>query len=119
MWVLVIGNIVVLFLLALAAAGISVTISWSVLFNPVRMWLFALADKSKIADFLADVISCHYCLGHYVALAFFIVCPATALSLPQFMLGAYVINYFLLVAMTSFISTSLMILIHRLKNLQA
>ena len=117
MWLLVV-NLYSLILLATAAAGISVTISWSAIFRPLRMWILSHEDNGGAWEFLANLITCHYCLGHYVALLFFILCPAAAIPIAAGALFTWIINYFLLVTITSFISTSLMLLIVRLKNLQ-
>lgn len=113
-------NFYTLLLLAIAAGGVSVTISWSAIFGPFRLWLMTRAETndSWINNFFADLFGCHYCLGHYVALLFYIICPAYAIKIEWFMFGAWIINYFLLVTITSFISTMLMLLIHGLKKLQ-
>jgi hypothetical protein len=108
---LVIHNLIILFLLALTAAGTAVTISWSRIFRPLRLWL-----DEKGPEFLANLVFCHYCLGHWVALFFLLICPVAAIQ-ASFFLVTWLVNYFLLASMTSFISTILMILIHYLKKL--
>ena len=109
---LVISNLMILILLSFVAAGVSVTISWSRFFSPLRIWL----DAHQF-EFLANLIYCHYCLGHWVALFFLLLCPAFAIQC-SFFVCTWIVNYFLLVTMTSFISTILLILIYHLKNLE-
>jgi hypothetical protein len=52
-----------LLILGLASATISTTLGSSKLFKPFRLWV------TGRSDFLGELISCAYCLGHYSAAA--------------------------------------------------
>jgi hypothetical protein len=53
--------------LALATAAISVTISKAQVFSSFRDWV---ADNNA---WLGDLISCHYCTSHWVAMGFIVI----------------------------------------------
>ncbi|MCI5224479.1 MAG: DUF1360 domain-containing protein [Candidatus Electrothrix sp. AR4] len=54
-------------LLSLVTASISFTVSEAKLFKPFRAWM-----KAKNA-FMGELVSCGYCLGHWVAMALVLI----------------------------------------------
>ena len=50
-----------LIILGLASSTVSVTVGSSQLLKPARNWI------GRHSEFLGDLISCPYCLGHWVA----------------------------------------------------
>ena len=57
--------------LSLVTASISFAVSETRLFRPLREWV---RGRSK---FFGDLLSCGYCLGHWVAFALVVICRFT------------------------------------------
>ena len=109
---LVMEAMVILLLLAFSAASVAVTISTSSIFKPFREYL-----ERKGFTFISNLISCYYCLGHWVALLFYIPIMPFAIVTGNGIIN-YVINYFLLVSFTSFLSTKLLLYTFQLIKLR-
>ena len=54
--------------LSVVTASISFTVSETKLFKPFREWVRGRSE------FFGDLLSCGYCLGHWVALALVVLC---------------------------------------------
>lgn len=59
-------NYIQLIIISLAVASISFTISRSIIFRPIRLFI---CNRSK---FLGELISCIYCLSHWISFIFMI-----------------------------------------------
>ena len=57
--------------LSIITASISFAVSETKLFRPLREWV---RGRSK---FFGDLLSCGYCLGHWVAFALVVICRFT------------------------------------------
>jgi hypothetical protein len=87
-------NLYTLLMLALVSATVSVTVSRASIFNRPREWL---SDRS---EFFGKLLSCPYCLSHWVAFAL------VAVHHPQVLPVHWAVNFltasFAVVTLTAF-----------------
>lgn len=87
-------KLLVLLILALANATISVTLNRASIFDAPRGWL------AKKSEFLGKLLSCPYCLSHWVAFAL------VGIYRPQVLDAHWVLNFltasFAVVTLTTF-----------------
>ncbi len=81
----------ILILISLATASMTLTLSRSKLFAPVRM---------RMPGWIATPWRCHYCLGHWVALAWVLTCAPEMQGANKF--SQVMLAWFAVVAMASF-----------------
>ena len=55
-----------------AAGTFATTVSQSALFKPLRTWV------SSVWEWVGDLISCPYCLGHWASVAVFLAVDTTS-----------------------------------------
>lgn len=72
----------VILILAAATAAASVTIAWTRIFAWPRDWIVA-----HCWDWLGHLVTCHYCIGHWVAAAL------VAVSMPWHGVISYVVSW--------------------------
>lgn len=105
-------SLLILLLLSIPSGGVAITISTSRLFRPFRLWL-----DSREFIMLANLVECHYCLGHWTALFFYIITPNIGIETGNWFSNLFV-NYFLLVGLTSFVSITMLLGISLIKKLE-
>ena len=97
----------VMFLTAVAAASVAVTITWSRIFLSVRSWLQAYFPDSPVSN----LFQCYYCMGHWFALFFYWLVAPNVITF-QHPIPTFLVNYFALVGVTSIIGTLMMVMLH-------
>jgi hypothetical protein len=97
-------------LLGMIAASVSVTISESSLFKSLRGWL------DIYNPFLGEMISCCYCTSHWVALIIFILKPVVVITFSIWPWFTLILNYFILVHITTVLGLMLVILLIIVRN---
>jgi len=87
--------------LCLANTAISYTISRSMFFEPIRNWFFLRDHKSNIYKFIHNMISCTYCLSHWVAFAMVLLWQPTFTQCNILPFADYIISAFSMITITT------------------
>lgn len=87
-------NFICTVMLSLAVSSISVTITKTLMFKPIRNYI---EQKSKR---LGTLFHCPYCLSHWVTLFFFIFYAPKVIN--GFVILDYLVTFFVIVALATF-----------------
>jgi|SRR5690606_30327528 len=100
---LMFDHLLVLFMVALAIAALSITLTRARIFKPVRD---SLAERNYL---LFKLVSCPYCTSHWLAA---LLAPCTIFGLTEFWLVDYLLTVFILVGLSALLEGGMMNLLH-------
>ena len=87
-------NFICTVMLSLAVSTISVTITKTIMFKPIRSYI---EQRSK---WFGELFHCPYCLSHWVALFLFVFYAPKVIN--GFMILDYLVTFFVIVALATF-----------------